>query len=91
MAVREAEPVGSLSEVRDAGLDREDLLGVYRNLLITRGVEERGQMEFLRDHGCSEYQGFLFSPAVPPDAFARILLRGLDAISREGDQVHEAR
>src|SRR5918994_5149480 len=39
MAVREAEPVGSLSEVREAGLDREDLLGIYRNLLITRGVE----------------------------------------------------
>src|SRR6201987_2349530 len=45
MAVaREAEPVGSLHEVREAGLDREDLLGVYRNMLITRGVEERGHI-----------------------------------------------
>src|SRR6187431_2928007 len=44
MAVREAEPVGSLQEVKDAGLDREDLLGVYRNLLITRGIEERGHI-----------------------------------------------
>jgi TPP-dependent pyruvate/acetoin dehydrogenase alpha subunit len=42
MAVREAEPVGSLQEVREAGLDREDLLGIYRNMLITRGIEERG-------------------------------------------------
>src|SRR5437870_5737597 len=41
---REAEPVGSLREVREAGLDREDLLGVYRNLLLTRGVEERGHI-----------------------------------------------
>jgi pyruvate dehydrogenase E1 component alpha subunit len=41
---REAEPVGSLSEVREAGLDREDLLGVYRNMLVTRGVEERGHI-----------------------------------------------
>ena len=41
---REAEPVGSLKEVREAGLDREDLLAVYRNLLITRGVEERGHI-----------------------------------------------
>src|ERR671924_1469197 len=41
---REAEPVGSLSEVREAGLDREDLLGVYRNMLITRGIEERGHI-----------------------------------------------
>ena len=41
---REAEPVGSLSEVKEAGLDREDLLGMYRNMLITRGVEERGHI-----------------------------------------------
>src|SRR5689334_18224578 len=41
---REAEPVGSLSEVREAGLDREDLLGIYRNMLITRSVEERGHI-----------------------------------------------
>src|ERR1700745_1949457 len=39
---REAEPVGSLHEVREAGPAREDLLGMYRNMLITRGVEERG-------------------------------------------------
>src|SRR5213076_2150979 len=39
-----AEPVGSLSEIRDAGLDREDLLGIYRHMLVTRGVEERGHI-----------------------------------------------
>src|SRR4026208_122973 len=44
MAVREAEPLGSLNEVREAGLDREDLLGMYRNMLITRGIEERGHI-----------------------------------------------
>src|ERR671927_65508 len=41
---REAGPVGSIHEVREAGLDREDLLGVYRAMLITRGVEERGHI-----------------------------------------------
>src|SRR5438034_11840675 len=41
---REAEPVGSRSEVREAGLDRVDLLGIYRNMLVTRGVEERGHI-----------------------------------------------
>jgi len=41
---REAEPVGSLTEVREAGLDREDLLGIYRNMLITRGIEDRGHI-----------------------------------------------
>jgi pyruvate dehydrogenase E1 component alpha subunit len=39
-----AEPVGSLREVKEAGLDREDLLGVYRNMLVTRGIEERGHI-----------------------------------------------
>jgi TPP-dependent pyruvate/acetoin dehydrogenase alpha subunit len=41
---REAEPVGSLHEIREAGLDREDLFGIYRNMLITRGIEERGHI-----------------------------------------------
>ena len=41
---REAEPVGSLTEVREAGLDRDDLLTVYRNMLVTRGIEERGHI-----------------------------------------------
>jgi hypothetical protein len=44
MAVREAEPVGSLQEVKDAGLDREDLLGMYRSMILTGGIEERGHI-----------------------------------------------
>ena len=44
MAVREAEPVGSLQEVKEVGLDREDLLAMYRSMLITRGLEERGHI-----------------------------------------------
>src|SRR5438094_987978 len=41
---REAQPVGSLHEVREAGLDREGLLTIYRNMLGTRGIEERGHI-----------------------------------------------
>ena len=44
MAVREAGPVASLSEVKEAGLDREDLLQIYRNMVLTRGIEERGHI-----------------------------------------------
>src|SRR5262245_19593361 len=44
MAVREAEPVETFQDVKDVGLDREDLLGIYRNMLLTRGVEERGHI-----------------------------------------------
>ena len=41
---REAEPVSSLREIREAGLDREDLLSIYRTMLTTRGIEERGHI-----------------------------------------------
>jgi diguanylate cyclase (GGDEF)-like protein len=45
--------------------------------VVAEGVEEAGQMDFLRRNGCREYQGFLFSPAVPPEAFAEMLQHGL--------------
>jgi TPP-dependent pyruvate/acetoin dehydrogenase alpha subunit len=41
---RVAEPSGSLQQAKEWGLDREDLLGIYRNMLTTRGVEERGHI-----------------------------------------------
>jgi TPP-dependent pyruvate/acetoin dehydrogenase alpha subunit len=44
MAAREAEPVGSLQETLDMGLDREALLRLYRNMLVARGIEERGHI-----------------------------------------------
>jgi len=44
MAVREAEPIGSLQEVQEVGLDREDLFSMYRNMLTARGIEERGHI-----------------------------------------------
>jgi TPP-dependent pyruvate/acetoin dehydrogenase alpha subunit len=43
---RVAEPSGSFQQVREWGLEREDLLGIYRNLLLTRGVEDRGHILF---------------------------------------------
>lgn len=45
--------------------------------VVAEGVEEQGQMDFLRRHGCTEYQGFLFSPAVPAEAFAALMRGGL--------------
>ncbi len=36
--------------------------------LVAEGVEESGQVEFLRSQDCYELQGFLFSPPVPSAA-----------------------
>ncbi len=37
-------------------------------------------MEFLLRYGCTEYQGFLFSPAVPADDFAEMLKNGIASV-----------
>src|SRR6266536_2408357 len=36
---REATPVASAADIKEADLDREDLLQIYRNMLVTRGTE----------------------------------------------------
>ena len=71
--------VGSSSEdaaITSATIAMARQLGLR---VVAEGVEETGQMDFLRRNGCSEYQGFLFSPAVPPEAFAELLQRGFGA------------
>ena len=51
--------------------------------VVAEGVEEQGQMEFLLRYGCTEYQGFLFSPAVPADDFAELLKSGLAIVKTQ--------
>ena len=47
-----------------------------RQEIVAEGVENAEQMAFLRDLGCDQLQGFLFSPAVPGAEFARMLQSG---------------
>src|SRR6185436_13831788 len=74
------------SFVRGVGNSSEDAaitsatIAMARQLglrVVAEGVEEEDQMEFLRRNGCREYQGFLFSPAVPAEVFAAMLRTGL--------------
>ncbi len=46
MAVREAVGVASIDEATGLGLDRADLVRLYRQMLLTRGLEERGSTLF---------------------------------------------
>jgi diguanylate cyclase (GGDEF)-like protein len=41
--------------------------------VVAEGVEQQAQLEFLRDHGCDEIQGYLISRPVEASAFADLL------------------
>lgn len=43
--------------------------------LVAEGVEKNNQAEFLREAGCHELQGFLYSPAVPEEEFLELVAR----------------
>lgn len=44
--------------------------------VIAEGVEKEDQLSFLREHGCDEIQGFLFSRPVPAEQIPEILAKG---------------
>jgi diguanylate cyclase (GGDEF)-like protein/PAS domain S-box-containing protein len=55
----------------DASIVRT-IIALARSLnlaVIAEGVETREQRDFLEEEGCLAYQGYLFSPAVPPSKF----------------------
>ena len=41
--------------------------------LVAEGVENRTQLRYLKDQGCEEVQGFIFSPAVPAGELVELL------------------
>jgi diguanylate cyclase (GGDEF)-like protein/PAS domain S-box-containing protein len=47
-----------------------------RQEIVAEGVETAEQMAFLRDLGCDQLQGYLFSPAVTAAEFARMQTEG---------------
>jgi diguanylate cyclase (GGDEF)-like protein len=68
--------------VRDIASDPNDLaitraiiaLGHSLDLkVVAEGVESETQLELLRRYHCDEFQGFLFSAAVPSDEFQNIM------------------
>jgi EAL domain-containing protein (putative c-di-GMP-specific phosphodiesterase class I) len=50
-----------------------DLGHALKLQVIAEGVETDAQRRFLGDAGCNQYQGFLCAPAVPAEAFERML------------------
>src|SRR5215470_9959550 len=44
--IRQAQPLLSATEATEVGLDRDRLLRMYRDMLLTRTIEERGNLLF---------------------------------------------
>jgi EAL domain-containing protein (putative c-di-GMP-specific phosphodiesterase class I) len=42
--------------------------------VVAEGVELEEQVEFLREQGCDQIQGFIFSKPLPPEEVEDILL-----------------
>ena len=70
------------SFIKDLTLNSEEeaitraIIGMGRTLkikAIAEGVETEKQLQFLKQEGCGEFQGFLFSKPVPAEEFAQLL------------------
>jgi diguanylate cyclase (GGDEF)-like protein/PAS domain S-box-containing protein len=76
------------SFIRDIPQDPEDkaiteaIIAMGKSLSLTvvaEGVETLEQQDFLRDHACDEMQGFYFSKPIPPEQFADLLRKRVEA------------
>jgi diguanylate cyclase (GGDEF)-like protein len=71
--------------IQDITIDRHDatislaIINLAHSLslkVIAEGVETAEQMQFLKKHGCDQFQGYLFSPPLPAIEFEQMLIDG---------------
>ena len=48
--------------------------------VVAEGVETREELAFVREHGCDQVQGFLFSRPVPAEGATELVARGAFAL-----------
>jgi EAL domain-containing protein (putative c-di-GMP-specific phosphodiesterase class I) len=68
--------VREMAEEGDTAMIVSGIIGLAKSLklkVIAEGVETSRQLELLRALGCDEAQGYLFSRALPPAAFEKLV------------------
>ena len=63
---------GDLEKSRIIVSDMIGLVGRLGMEMIAEGVETKGQADFLREHGCSEMQGYYFFKPMPVESFEKL-------------------
>lgn len=65
------------NDTNDAVMVRSiiDLANNFNLRVIAEGVETLGQLNFLKENGCFEFQGYFFSKPVPIEDFEKIILQ----------------
>jgi EAL domain-containing protein (putative c-di-GMP-specific phosphodiesterase class I) len=80
--------------IRDVLVDKDDACIVESTIamasrmgidVISEGVETREQMLYLERCGCLNFQGYLFSPAVPADELATVINKRSQAFAGNFD------
>ena len=71
--------VNDIPEDSDAVAIAKTIISLARNLnirVIAEGVETKEQLDFLREEGCDEIQGYYFSRPLATDEFTKLLMDG---------------
>ena len=77
-----------INHLTDNGTDRalvEAIIVMAHKLdikTIAEGVETKEQQDLLADFGCDYEQGFLYSPAIPVEEFAKLLDQQRDQVKK---------
>lgn len=75
-----------IEDPRDVAIART-IVQLARDLgleVMAEGVETRAQLELLEACGCDAFQGYLFSPALPPEALEALIASGWAAEPHAG-------
>lgn len=70
--------VGDVTSDHDSAAIVAAIIAMAKSLGLTtiaEGVETVQQLEFLREHGCDQVQGYLYSKPLPADQFPLLLLQ----------------